>query len=200
LIADKLYFIYVAKNEEWEMRQKEDWDYVESMSRFFRWWAKRYFEVDMPVEADILPVIPGRLFDRMSLAYLIRDHEGRGNDVLHFYLAYFKPFWTDCNTEGYTAKNLGVSWWQRPAEETSESERLNLFVEKNCPRVSHILAHELLRVKGKTKKQYFGDVHDLWDKHIYDNLPFLYFDSHFKKVNKASSYKFVTLDPGLLST
>jgi hypothetical protein len=198
LIADKLFFIYVAKTEEWQKRQQEDWDYVSSMSRFFKWWAKRYFDVDMPVEADILPVIPGRLFDRMSLAYLIRDHEERGTDVFHFYLAYFKPLWTDCNTEGYASKNLGIAWWERPKEAKSESERMNLFVEKNCPRVSHILAHEMLRVKGKSKKQYFTTVHDIWDKHVYDNLPFLYFDSHFKKVSKDNSPRFVTIDPAHL--
>ena len=199
MTANKLFFIYVAKNEEWQKRQQEDWDYVASMSRFFKWWNKRYFDVDMPVEADILPVIPGKLFDRMSLAYLMRDHEGRGNDVFHFYLAYFKPFWTDCNTEGYTAKNLGISWWERPPEGKSDEERTEMFIEKNCPRVSHILAHEMLRVKGRTKKQYFGNVHDIWDKHVYDNLPFLYFDSRFKKVGKESSHRFVTLDPGELS-
>lgn len=199
MIADKLFFIYVAKNEEWQKLQQEDWEYVASMSRFFKWWIKRYFSVEMPVEADILPVIPGKLFDRMSLAYLIRDHEKRGNDILHLYLAYFRPFWTDCNTEGYAAKNLGIAWWERSPEGNSEADRLNLFVEKNCPRVSHILAHEMLRVTGKSKDQYFGQVHDMWDKHVYDNLPFLYFDAHFKKVNKEISHKFVTIDPGKLS-
>ena len=196
--ADKLFFIYVAKNDDWQVRQKEDWEYVAAMSRFFKWWMKRYFEVSMSVEADILPVIPGRLFDRMSLAYLIRDHEERGNDVFHFYLAYFKPFWTDCNTEGYAAKNLGIAWWQRPEEGGSESERTQLFVDKNCPRISHILAHEMLRVKGKPKDQYFSRVHDMWDKHIHDIVPLLYFDSHFKKVGKDSSYRFATVDPGQL--
>jgi hypothetical protein len=200
LIADKIFFIYVARNDDWEKLQQEDWEYVSAMSRFFKWWTKRYFDIDLPVEADILPVIPGRLFDRMSLAYLIRDHEERGTGVLHFYLAYFKPFWTDCNTEGYTAKNLGVSWWQRPPEGSSETERINMFIDKNCPRVSHILAHEMLRAKGRPKKQYFGQVHDLWDKHIYDNRPFLYFDSRFKKVGKESSHRYVTLDPGALES
>ena len=195
MIPDKLFFIYVARNDEWQQLQKEDWDYVSSMSRFFKWWSKRYFDIDLPVEADILPVIPGKLFDRMSVSYLIRDHEQRGGNVLHFYLAYFKPFWTDCNTEGYTAKHLGICWWQRPDRAKPGESQLELFVEKNCPRVSHILAHEMLRIKGKTKKQYFSDVHDLWDKHVYDNKPFLYFDSHFKKVGKDGSHRFVTLDP-----
>jgi hypothetical protein len=194
LIADKLFFIYVAKNDEWQRLQAEDWSYVSSMSRFFKWWSRRFFDVEIPVEADILPVIPGRLFDRMSLAYLIRDHEDRGTNVLHMYLAYFKPFWTDCNTEGYTAKNLGILWWQR-SDKDPGVDMATIFAEKNCARVSHILSHELLRMQGKSKKQYFTSVHDLWDDHLYGNRPFLYFDSQFKRVNKESSYRFVTLDP-----
>lgn len=179
--------------------QKEDWDYVASMARFFKWWMHRYFDFDLAVESDILPVIPGRLFDRMSVAYLIRDHSERGNDILHFYLAYFKPLWTDCNTEGYTAPNLGIAWWQRPAADVSDTERQALFAKVNCPRVSHILTHEVLRMKGRTKKNYFGKVHELWDRHLHDNIPYLYFDSQFKRVNKDDTYKFATLDPARIA-
>lgn len=196
--AEKLFFIYVAKNDEWQRMQKEDWDYVAAMARFFKWWMHRYFDFDLAVESDILPVIPGKLFDRMSVAYLIRDHSERGNDILHFYLAYFKPFWTDCNTEGYTAPNLGIAWWQRPAPGASETDRQAFFAQVNCPRVSHILAHEVLRMKGRTKKNYFGKVHEIWDRHLHDNLPYHYFDSQFKRVNKQDSYRFATLDPGKL--
>ena len=198
LKADKLFFIYVAKNKEWQERQQEDWGYVSSMSRFFKWWARRYFDIELRVEADILPVIPGKLFDRMSLAYLIRDHSDRGNDVYHFYLAYFKPFWTDCNTEGYTAENLGIAWWQRPDDGASETKRYAFYADKNCPRVSHVLAHEFLRMKGRTKKDYFGKVHDLWDSHVYKDHQFLHFDNQFKRVRKEDSYHFVTLDPAEL--
>jgi hypothetical protein len=196
--ADKIFFIYVAKNNEWQQRQQEDWDYVSAMARFFKWWTPRYFDIKMPVEADILPVVPGKLFDRMSLAYLIRDHSERGDNTFHFYLAYFKPFWTDCNTEGYTAKNLGIAWWQRPDDTSSETKRYEFYADKNCPRVSHVLAHELLRIKGKTKKDYFGKVHELWDEHMYKDKPLLYFDSQFKRVRKEDSYYFVTIDPAEL--
>lgn len=198
MTADKIFFIYVVKNNEWQQRQQEDWDYVSAMARFFKWWTQRYFDIKLPVEADILPVVPGKLFDRMSLAYLIRDHSERGDNIFHFYLAYFKPFWTDCNTEGYTAKNLGIAWWQRPTEASSETKRYEFYAEKNCPRVSHVLAHELLRIKGKTKKDYFGKVHELWDEHIYKDKPLLYFDSQFKRVRKEDSYHFVTIDPAEL--
>jgi hypothetical protein len=198
LKADRIFFIYVAKNKEWQQRQQEDWGYVSSMARFFKWWAQRYFDIKLPVEADILPVVPGKMFDRMSLAYLVRDHSERGNQIYHFYLAYFKPFWTDCNTEGYTAENLGIAWWQRPDEKVSETQRYAFYADKNCPRVSHVLTHELLRMKGKTKKDYFGKVHDLWDSHVYKDKPFLYFDSQFKRVRKEDSYRYVTLDPSEL--
>lgn len=190
--------MYVAKNNDWQKLQAEDWEYVSAMSRFYHWWMRRYFEINLPVEADILPVIPGLLFDRMSIAYLVRDHSDRSKGVYHFYLSYFKPLFTDCNTEGYTAENIGISWWQRPKESISETKRFAFYADNNCPRVSHILAHELLRKQGKTKKNFFGKVHDLWDKHTTDVLPYLYFDSHFKRVDKENSYKFVTLDPSYL--
>jgi hypothetical protein len=113
-------------------------------------------------------------------------------------LSYFKPLFTDCNTEGYTAENIGISWWQRPKESVSETKRHALFADNNCPRVSHVLAHELVRMQGKTKKNFFGKVHEIWDKHTTSFLPFLYFDSQFKRVSKEDSYKFVTLDPAYL--
>ena len=86
----------MAKNEEWKQRYEEDWNYVSSMTRFFKWWIKHEFDIDITLEADILPVIPGKIFDRPSLAYLLKDHSDRGNSVFHFYLPYFKPLWTDC--------------------------------------------------------------------------------------------------------
>jgi hypothetical protein len=195
LKADRLFFIYVAKEKEWQQLEREDWMYVSAMTRFFKWWAQRYFGISLPVEADILPIVPGKLFDRMSVAYLIRDHSERGQDTFHFYLAYFKPLFTDCNTEGYTAPGIGIAWWQRPAASMSEIHRHRFYADTNCPRVSHILTHELLRMKGKTKKDFFGKVHELWDKHIYKVQPFLYFDSQFKLVSSEDSYSFVTLNP-----
>ena len=83
LITDSLFFIYVAKNSQWQQLQKEDWDYVSSMARFYKWWIRRFFDIELPVEADILPVITGKLFDRMSIAYLSRDHQERGKETYH---------------------------------------------------------------------------------------------------------------------
>jgi hypothetical protein len=195
LKADSLFFIYVAKEKEWQQLERQDWIYVSAMTRFFKSWTQHYFGISLPVQADILPIVPGKLFDRMSVAYLIRDHSDRGQDTFHFYLAYFKPLFTDCNTEGYTAPGIGIAWWQRPAGSMSEIQRYRFYADNNCPRVSHILAHELLRMRGKTKKDFFGKVHELWDKHVYKVQPFLYFDSQFKRVSSEDSYRFVTIDP-----
>lgn len=193
-MAEKLFFIYVAKDSEWQRMQEEDWGYVSSMARFYHWWIKRFFDLEMTVEADILPVVPGKVFDRMSLALLLRDHEARNKDIYHFYLAYFKPFFTDCKTEGYTTDNFGMAMWERPKEEVSETRRFAFFAQENCPRISHVLAHEVLHKAGKKKKQYFDDVHKLWEEHVDKGLPFLYFDSQFKRVNKDGSWKFATID------
>ncbi len=194
MLSKKLFFIYVAKNNEWQQRQKEDWNYVSSMTRFYHWWIKHHFNIDFIVEADILPVIPGRLFDRMSVSYLARDHNERGKTVYHFYLAYFKPFWTDCPIEGYSTENLCIVLWKRPTNSISDSERARFFADTNCANISHLLCHEIIRMKGKKRKEYFDAIHDLWDQHIYKGLPLLYYNERFTKVSRNSPYRFVTLD------
>ena len=164
------------------------------MVRFFHWWIKRYFKIDFTVEADILPVIPGKIFDRMSVDYLARDHNERGKSIYHFYLTYFKPLWTDCPIEGYSSDNFGLVQWKRPATFVSENDRTKFFADANCTRVSHILSHEVMRMKGKKKKEYFESVHDLWDSHVYKDLPYIYYNERFNRISKDSSYRFVTLD------
>lgn len=196
----KLFFVYVATNKEWQQRQKEDWEYVYSMSRFYHWWIKRYFHIDFSVEADILPVIPGKLFDRMSVSYLIRDHNQRGKTIYHFYLAYFSPFWTDCQTEGYSAENFGMIYWKRPNTSPSDTQRTKFFAEINCTKVSHLLSHEVMRMKGKKRKEYFDKIHDLWDRHIYSHLPYNYYNERFNRVLQDSHYRFATLDISQLSS
>lgn len=191
---NKLFFIYVARNEEWERLQSEDWHYVSSMVNFFHWWAKKYFHINFSIVADILPIIPGKLFDRASLGYLLRDHQERGKSVYHFYLSYFKPFWSDCHVDGYATNNFGMLYWIRPNKIISDEQRSKFFADFNCARISHILLHEILRIKGKTKKEYFDKIHDLWDEHTYKELPFLYYNNHFSKVAQDNYYSFVTMD------
>lgn len=195
-----LFFIYVAKNEDWIRLQNEDWYYVSLMSRFFHHWIKRCFDVNLKIKADILPVVPGRLFDRMSISYLARDHIGRDKTTYHFYLTFFKPFWTDCRTEGYTSENFGIAYWERSKDPLSDLERTKFYADKNCTRVSHVLAHELLRMKGNPRKVYFDGVHELWDKHMYDLLPFQYFNNKFERVSNNNPYSFVAIDPQRIKT
>ena len=190
----KLFFIYVAKNEEWQQRQKDDWDYVYSMARFYHWWIKHYFHMDFTVDADILPVIPGKLFDRMSVNYLVRDHNQRGKTIHHFYLAYFRPFWTDCQTEGYSSENFGMIYWRRPDTISSDIQCAKFFADTNCAKVSHVLSHELMRIKGQKRKEYFDMIHDLWNRHVYKDLSYNYYNERFIRVSQGSPYRFATLD------
>lgn len=195
---DKLFFIYVAKNSEWKKLHDEDWDYVSAMTRFYHWWIKRNFGLNFSVDVDILPVITGKIFDRMSLAYLLRDHDERGKLVFHFYLSYFKPFWTDCDTEGYSSDNFGMVFWDRPKKNLLSIQREKFFADNNCARISHVLVHELLRASGRPKKEYFNNVHDVWNQHLHKNLPFSYYDEKFKKVSNKGNYRFVTIDVTLI--
>jgi len=188
----------VAKNEEWQQRQKDDWDYVYSMARFYHWWIKHYFHMDFTVDADILPVIPGKLFDRMSVNYLVRDHNQRGKTIHHFYLAYFRPFWTDCQTEGYSSENFGMIYWRRPDTISSDIQCAKFFADTNCAKVSHVLSHELMRIKGKKRKEYFDMIHDLWNRHVYKDLSYNYYNERFIRVSQGSPYRFATLDIGQL--
>ena len=190
-----LFFIYVAKNEDWVRLQNEDWHYVSLMSRFFHSWIKRSFDISLKIKADILPVIPGRLFDRMSISYLSRDHHSRDKTTYHFYLTYFKPFWTDCRTEGYSSENFGIAYWERSKEPQTDLDRIKFYADNNCAKISHILTHEMLRIKGEKRKVYFDMVHDLWDKHVFETIPFQYFNNKFERVSKNEHYSFVTIDP-----
>ena len=72
--------------------------------------------------------------------------------------------------------------------------RKKFYADKNCAKVSHVLSHEILRMKGRSRKVYFDEVHELWDKHMYDNLPLQYFNTKFELVSKDGSYSFVTID------
>ena len=201
LYAQRLFLIYVSKNDEWVLRKEEDWDYISQMSRFLQHWMKKTFNLKMPVSADILPVIPGKLFDRMSVSYLARDHSSRGKSVYHFYLAYFKPFWTDCQTEGYSSDNFGMIYWERPKGLSSTNVgRIKFFAETNCVKISHLLSHEIMRMMGKSRKIYFDGVHELCEKHRRGKLPFLYFNDRFDLVSNTESYHFCTIDIKKMAT
>jgi hypothetical protein len=185
----------VAKNEEWKQRYEEDWTYVSSMTRFFKWWIKQEFHVDVTIESDILPVIPGKIFDRMSIAYLLKDHTDRDDSIFHFYLPYFSPLWTDCCIDGYHAENFGLVTWHRPKQLSSiPYENEKYFADNNCAQISHVISHEFLRRSIKKRKLYFNDIHKLWDCHLKGTVPFLYYNRQFNRVPESSEYRYVTID------
>jgi hypothetical protein len=195
-LLNRLFFIYVAKNEEWKKLYEEDWTYVSSMTRFFKWWIEHEFNVDVTAESDILPIIPGKIFDRPSIAYLLKDHSERGSSVFHFYLPYFKPIWTDCRpVDGYHAENIGMVTWHRPKPSHPSSERNEkYFADNNCAQISHVISHEFLRRSGKKRKIYFDGIHNLWGLHLNGSVPFLYYNRQFKMVSKGSEYRYATID------
>ena len=185
-----LHFIFVIKEEDRGKRQFE-FEYVKKMGQFYKKWIKDKFDKDYEVECDELITAPRNILQRLDTHTLLRDHLQRGNDIYHFYLTHFKPWWTDCTCEGYHAENFGMVFWQRPKEKDD-----TLFLaEKNCTTVSHELLHELLRISGH--KKFIQAVHDIWTKHLFEQLEFEQFDEDFQKTNGKPM--FLTMDTSQLN-
>ena len=176
-----LHFIFVIKEEDRDKRQFE-FEYVKKMGQFYKRWIKDKFNKDYEIQCDELITTPRNILQRLDTPTLLRDHQQRGNDIYHFYLTYFKPWWTDCTCEGYHAENFGMVFWQKP-KETNDT----LFLaEKNCTTVSHELLHELLRISGH--KKFIQVVHDIWTKHLFEQLEFEQFDENFQKTNEKPMF------------
>ncbi len=181
-----LHFIFVIKENEL-LSRKSEFNYVKSMAEFYKIWIKENFSKDFEIKCDEMITSPRGLFNRLDTHTLVKDHQQRGTDIYHFYLTHFRPFWTDCTCEGYHAENFGLAFWKKPPTE----DDIMFLAEKNCTTVSHEIAHELLRQNGY--KRYVQDVHDVWTKHYYANLPFLQYDENFQKTNDKPM--FLTIDP-----
>ena len=180
-----LHFIFVVKEEDLEKR-KPEFKYINKMSQFYKVWIKEKFGKDFEIQCDELITKPRSILQRLDTHTLIRDHQQRGKDIYHFYLTHFKPLWTDCTCEGYHAENFGMVWWQPPKDPND-----TLFMaEKNCTSVSHEIAHEVLRQLNY--KKYVDEVHDVWTKHLFQNLFFEQYGSDFKKTDDKPM--FLTLD------
>ena len=171
-----LHFIFVVKEEDREKRQFE-FQYIQKMSQFYKIWIKEKFGIDFEIQCDELITEPRNLFQRLDTHTLLRDHEQRGKDIYHFYLTHFRPLWTDCTCEGYHAENFGMVLWLPP----KESHDTLFLAEKNCTTVSHELLHELLRRLGH--KKFKEEVHDLWTKHLFEQLEFEQYDEDFQKTD-----------------
>jgi len=185
-----LHFIFVVKEEDRPKRQFE-FEYIKKMSQFYKIWIKEKFGTDYEIQCDELITKPRSIFQRLDTHTLLRDHEQRGNNIYHFYLTHFRPFWTDCTCEGYHAENFGMVLWQQLKEPND-----TLFLaEKNCTTVSHELLHELLRISKH--KKHLEEVHDIWTKHLFEQLEFEQYGEDFKKTDGKPM--FLTMDTSQLN-
>ena len=180
-----LHFIFVIKEEDLEERKKE-FEYVKQMAKFFQKWIKEVFSEDFEIECDEMITKPRRLIQRLDTHDLLKDHRSRGEDIYHFYLTHFRPIWTDCTCEGFHGENFGMSLWKKPDVENYELS----LAEKNCTVVSHEICHEMLR--RSNYKRHIEDVHDVWTKHLFANLPFKQYDENFLETKDKP--KFLTID------
>ena len=104
-----------------------------------------------------------------------------------FYLANFRPTWTDCTCEGYYAENFGMSLWSKPKDGDDVDDFCAL---KNCPVVSHVLCHEMLRRSGY--KRHEQDVHEVWMRHYHGGFALRTYDvNHVETKEKPL---FTTID------
>ncbi len=72
--------------------------------------------------------------------------------------------------------------WKKPKEGDDEL----LLAEKNCTAISHEIAHELLRQSGY--KRYIEDVHETWQKHLFDGIPFEQYGEDFEITSEKPSF------------
>ena len=180
-----LHFIFVIKEEDLGKRDKE-FDYIKQMANFYKKWIKDNFSFDYEIKCDEMITKPRSLLQKLDTYQLAKDHRERGEDIYHFYLTHFRPLWTDCTCEGYHAENFGMAVWEQPKDEND----ILFLAEKNCSKVSHEIAHEMLRQSGY--KRFIEDVHDVWTKHLFDNLPLEQYGKDFEKT--TSKPYFLTID------
>ena len=176
-----LHFIFVIKEKELGQRNAE-FEYIKKMAEFFKIWIKTKFSLDFDIRCDEMITKPRIILQRLDTHSLLKDHTERGDDIYHFYLCHFRPLWTDCTCEGYHAENFGMMRWEKPKNQDD-----TLFLaEKNCTVVSHEILHELLRKSGY--KRYIEDVHEVWEKHLFGDLPFEQYGIDFKPTTKKPSF------------
>ena len=180
----RLHFIFLIKNTEMQARRGE-FEYVQAMSSFLGYWIQERFGARFDVHCDMMTAGERSILQRPDIHTLVEDHQKRGSGTYHFYLAYFRPLWTDCTCEGYHAENFGMVWWQRPPLKAGVPS-VPFIAAKNCTAVSHVLAHELLRQRGHPK--YVAAVHDTWTRHHYTDLPFVGYDASHKRDDVSPTF------------
>lgn len=180
-----LHFIFVVKESDLE-RRKQEFEYVKKMTEFYKLWIKENFARDIKTKCDQMITKQTNLFHKLDTSHLLKDHKQRGEDIFHFYLCHFRPLWTDCTCEGYSAENFAMVYWQAPKTQGD----ILFLAEKNCTTVSHELAHEFLRQAGN--KKYVEAVHEVWAQHQLHDFPYEQYGLDFKKT-KGKPY-FLTIN------
>lgn len=186
-----LHFVFMVSEGELESRSAE-YAYVEKMSVFFKSWIGDSFGLDYDVRCDPMVARREGLLSRPGLGSLLRDHRERGESTWHFYLANFRPFWTDSLSEGYHSENMCMIMWSKPRPDSGEI----FLAEKNCVPTSYELAHELLRQRGV--KDSIGKVNDVWARHFSGAQEFVAYGADHRPT--VSVPEFLTIDPTDLNT
>ena len=182
-----LHFIFLNKVNDLE-RRWDEFEYIKKMAEFYKLWIEKNFSKSFDIQCDQMIVHETGWLARLDTDVLLEDHRKRGEEIYHFYLSFFRPLWTDCvGCEGYYTENFGMVLWEEPKNKND----ISFLAQKNCTKVSHELAHELLR--QQRNKKYMQLVHDIWDQHIFGLLSFENYDSNFEKSTSNNAY-FSTID------
>ena len=181
-----LHFIFVIKDTDLGKRDKE-FEYVKQMANFYKKWIKEKFSIEFDIKCDQMITKPRKILQRLDTHSLAQDHKQRDKNIYHFYLAHFRPLWTDCTCEGYHAENFSMIKWVTP-EDPNDTVFL---AQRNCVVVSHELCHELLRqIKYK---RYIEDVHDIWTQHYFNDLSFENYDEHLEKTSEDPFFQTIDI-------
>jgi len=185
-----LNFVFMARRGELAARANE-FAYARRMSEFFGSWIAERFGRRLDVRCDEMAVDSAGALDRHGVHTLLRDHRARGESTWHFYLANFRPLWTDSLAEGYHSENMCMTLWRRPGE---GADATAFMAKKNCAEVSYELAHELLRQEGR--KGAADAVNSVWSRHFSGELPLVAYGKDHRRTSGAPD--FLTLDASLL--
>ena len=187
-----LHFILMMPRAEIAGRAGE-FEYAKRMAAFYKSWTDENFGRRLDVECDVMAADRAGLLGRPGIGTLLQDHRSRGESTWHFYLANFRPLWTDSLSEGYHSENMCMSAWQRPPQGGQDTGFLAL---KNCTAVSYELAHELLRQAGEPGA--IESVNTAWSAHFSGAKEFAAYGADHARTDGPP--EFLTIDPGSIST
>lgn len=184
-----LHFVYVAKSDDWKEKLREEWQYIYRMAKFYQYWLRKNFQLYYKVNTDVLVVVQAKLMVlRFGMSDLMKHHRDKGEEDYHVYLAYFRPRITDCSV-GFFTDNVGLMHWQNY---NGSGDRNKFLATNNCATISHVLLHEVGRQK-KYGKKYRDTIHEQWDRHVFGEDEFEFYNEHYKLVSGNGEFMFATM-------